>query len=519
MSSTLLLSLVLLYFLILLGVAWYTSRNSNNESFFIGNRSSNWMLVAFGMIGTSLSGVTFVSVPGGVGDIAGGNFKGFAYMQVAIGYLIGYCVIAFILLPLYYRLRLTSIYNYLLQRFGTVAYKTGALFFIISRTVGATARLYLVINVLQFAILNRMGVPFAVTAFVILLMILLYTFEGGVKTIVYTDTLQTSLMITGLIVCVVYILHHLNLTTGGALHQLNDRGYLYVFNTDVNSKGFFVKQIVGGAFITIAMTGLDQEMMQKNISVKKLGDSQKNVITMAIVLVGVLFLFLLLGGLLYLYATTQGAAYTDVMVQGKPVKQLLMMTPGHTGMINVIGDKMFPAIAMGFLPPAIGTIFIIALISALFPSADGALTALTSSFCIDMLGLQQRNDLNEKGKKRIRLMVHLSFAVIFFLCILVFYAMNNNSIIDIILDLAGYTYGPLLGLFAFGLISKRKLPNTLWVTLIALAAPILSYILSQQSKTWFNGYQIGIELLLINGLFTYLGLLAISYKNKTDGAH
>jgi Na+/proline symporter len=510
----LLFSLVIAYFSILLGVAWYTGRNSNNESFFIGNRSSNWMLVAFGMIGTSLSGVTFVSVPGGVGDMAGHVFKGFAYMQVAFGYLIGYCVIAFVLLPLYYKLNLTSIYNYLLQRFGVLAYKTGALFFIISRTVGATARLYLVINVLQFFILDKMGVPFVLTASVILVMILLYTFEGGVKTIVYTDTLQTTLMVTGLIVCVVYILHHLGLSGNEALIQMKQKGYLTIFNTDSNSKGFFLKQIIGGAFITIAMTGLDQEMMQKNISVKKLGDSQKNVITMAVVLVVVLFLFLTLGGLLYLYATANGAVYTDVLVNGKIVKQLLINNPASGAVLNVAGDRIFPYVAMNFLPPAIGIMFIIALISALFPSADGALTALTSSFCIDMLGLQQRKDLDEKGKKRLRLMVHMSFAVIFLFCILFFYWMNNNSIIDIILDLAGYTYGPLLGLFSFGILTRRSLPNTWLITFLCLLTPLISWLLSQHAASWFHGYQIGIELLLINGVLTFAGLLLISKRSN-----
>ncbi|RXK82833.1 sodium:solute symporter [Filimonas effusa] len=520
MSPLLLFSFVIAYFVILLVVAWYTGRNSNNESFFIGNRNSNWMLVAFGMIGTSLSGVTFVSVPGGVGDVAGGSFKGFAYMQVTIGYLIGYCVIAFVLLPLYYRMQLTSIYNYLQHRFGNIAYKTGALFFIISRTVGATARLYLVINILQFFILDKMGVPFVVTAAVILLMILLYTFEGGVKTIVYTDTLQTSLMIIGLIVCVVYILQQLHLSGGEALSQMQQKGYLNVFNTDVNSKGFFLKQIIGGAFITISMTGLDQEMMQKNISVKRLGDSQKNVVTMAVVMTGVLFLFLMLGGLLYLYAGSIGGTYTDAVVNGAPVKQFIVAHTSDIGhSTNVIGDKIFPTLALNYFPPAISVIFIIALISALFPSADGALTALTSSFCIDMLGLQQREELGEKGKKRVRLTVHLSFAIIFLLCVMVYYFLNNNSIIDIILDLAGYTYGPLLGLFAFGIFTRRGLPNSLWVTAVCLIAPVLSYFLSHNAKALFNGYQIGIELLLINGLFTYLGLLLISKPaNATTAA-
>ncbi|MBS1639216.1 MAG: sodium:solute symporter [Bacteroidetes bacterium] len=504
MSSLLLFSFVIAYFLILLAVAWYTGKNANNDSFFIGNKNSNWMLVAFGMIGTSLSGVTFVSVPGGVGDFAGNSFKGFAYLQIAIGYLIGYAIIAFVLLPLYYRLNLTSIYHYLQQRFGVVAYKTGALFFIISRVVGATARLYLVINVLQFFILDKMGIPFVVTAAVILLMILLYTFEGGVKTIVYTDTLQTSLMILGLIVCVIYILNHLHLGTGEALHKMKEVGYLNIFNTDVNSKSFFLKQIIGGAFITIAMTGLDQEMMQKNISVKRLGDSQKNVITLSIILFVVLFLFLMLGGLLYLYATNSGAVYSLDAITNKHE----LTNAG----VNIIGDKIFPSVALNYLPTAIGVIFIIALISALFPSADGALTALTSSFCIDMLSMKERNDWDEKKKKRIRLTVHLIFAVIFLICIMVFYKLNDNSIIDKILDLAGYTYGPLLGLFAFGIFTKRKLPNSITITLISIIAPVLSYIISNNTKTWFNGYQIGIELLPINGLLTFIGLLIISKK-------
>lgn len=506
MSPAILFSFVIGYFVLLLLVAYFTSRNSNSESFFIGNRNSNWMLVAFGMIGTSLSGVTFVSVPGAVGDFSGSNFKGFAYMQVAIGYLIGYAIIAFVLLPLYYRLNLTSIYNYLLQRFGKIAYKTGALFFIISRTVGATARLYLVINVLQFFILDKMGVPFAVTAAVILLMILLYTFEGGVKTIVYTDTLQTSLMITGLIVCIIYILSNLNLSAGEAISQMNTKGYLTIFNTDVNSKGFFLKQIIGGAFITIAMTGLDQEMMQKNISVKRLGDSQKNVITLAIVLVSVLVLFLMLGGLLYLFASANGATYQEVMVNGKPVKQLLLHNT------NIIGDKAFPSVVLNYLPAGVGIIFIIALISALFPSADGALTALTSSFCIDIIGLKERADLDEQQRKRLRLTVHLTFAIVFFACIMVFKFLNDNSIIDKILDLAGYTYGPLLGLFAFGIFTKRRLTDTFVITIICLLAPVISYIVSINAKAWFGGYQIGIELLLINGLLTFAGLLAISKK-------
>jgi Na+/proline symporter len=456
------------------------------------------MLVAFGMIGTSLSGVTFVSVPGTVGDFSGEAFKGFSYFQVVIGYFLGYIVIAYVLLPLYYRLNLTSIYNYLQHRFGFFSYKTGSLFFILSRTIGATARLYLVINVLQIFILDRMGIPFTVTTLIILLMILLYTFEGGVKTIVYTDTLQTSFMLLGLIVCVIYILSNLNLNVGTALDTLSMKGYTDIFNMDSGSKGFFVKQIIGGAFIAIAMTGLDQEMMQKNISVKNLKDSQKNMMTFSSVIVLVNFLFLLLGGLIYLYTMQNGGTYSG--------KQLLLEGK------NIIGDDLFPTIALHYLPQAISIIFIIGLISALFPSADGALTALTSSFCIDQLGLKRRSDWDDRKKKRIRLMVHFSFTIIFFVSILIFKWIDNKSIIYVILDLAGYTYGPLLGLFAFGILTKRRINDGIIVTAICIVAPVLSYFLSKYSAAIFSGYQIGIELLIMNGILTFLGLWFISKR-------
>ncbi|RYF92847.1 MAG: sodium:solute symporter, partial [Chitinophagaceae bacterium] len=395
MSASLLFSFVIGYFIILLIVAYFTSRNSNNDSFFNGNKNSNWMLVAFGMIGTSLSGVTFVSVPGTVGG------AGFAYFQVVIGYVIGYVLIAYILLPLYYRLNLTSIYNYLQHRFGMVSYKTGALFFIISRTLGATARLYLVINVLQIFILDQLGVPFAATTFVILLMILLYTFEGGVKTIVFTDTLQTSFMLLGLIVAIVYIMQSMGGSLGSVMGELNEKGLSRIFNFDLNSPSFFLKHILGGAFITVAMTGLDQEMMQKNISVKNLKDSQKNMMSFTAIMAIVIFLFLLLGGLLFLFAEQQN--------------------------IKVAADDLFPTIALSYLPTWVSIIFIIGLISALFPSADGALTALTSSYCIDILGLKRNAAWDEKKKKRIRLSVHFTFAFVFFLLVLGFKFMDNKS--------------------------------------------------------------------------------------------
>lgn len=482
MSSTLLLSLVVLYFLILLGVAWYTSRNANNDSFFIGNRNSNWMLVAFGMIGTSLSGVTFVSVPGTVGS------NGFGYFQVVIGNFIGYLMVAFVLLPLYYRLNLTSIYRYLQIRLGLTAYKTGALFFIISRTLGATARLYLVINVLQIFILDSMGMPFWLTTFVILLMILLYTFEGGVKTIVFTDTLQTSFMLVGLVVCVIYIMNNLHLSLGGVTDILHAKGYSKIFNTDVNSAGFWAKQIAGGAFITIAMTGLDQEMMQKNISVKRLGDSKKNMLTFSSIMVVVNLLFLLLGGLLYLFAAQNN-------ITAKP-------------------DDLFPTIALNYLPPVVSIIFIIGLISALFPSADGAITALTSSFCIDILGIKRKENVSEQANKKTRLTVHFSFTILFFLCVLYFKWLDEKSIIDIILKVAGYSYGPLLGLFVFGIFTKRIIKQVYLIPVICLAAPALIYVVSTHAAAWFNGFQIGIELLILNGAVTFFGLWLISFGGQ-----
>ncbi len=502
MSPAVLFAFVIGYFLLLLTVAWYTSRGSNNESFFIGNKKSNWMLVAFGMIGTSLSGVTFVSVPGGVGT---GNFF---YFQVVLGYLLGYIVIAFVLLPLYYKMNLTSIYTYLETRFGVNAHKVGASFFILSRVVGATARLYLVINVLQIFILNKLGIPFVATTFVILLMILLYTFEGGVKTIIYTDTLQTTGMLLGLVVCIFVIIKTLGTDFSGALQMMGDNGYTKIFNTDVKAGSFFMKHILGGMFIAIAMTGLDQEMMQKNISVGNVKDSQKNMMSFTAVLMLVNFLFLFLGGILYLYAKKMN--------------------------ITAAPDDLFPTIALSdAFSGSIGILFIVALISALFPSVDGAITSLTSCFCLDILGIQ-KSSADEVSKKKTRMKVHVSFAVLFFLMVLIFKAVNDKLIIDFILKFAGVTYGPLLGLFAFGILTKRSLNNNLIWT-VCIIAPLLamgmdmlsspewyekklhvSLGLSDLSTSLFNGYKIGNELILINGMLTFMGLLIISKKSTAQ---
>ena len=485
MSAPLLFLFVVLYFLVLLAVAKVTGKNSNNMSFFIGNKNSNWMLVAFGMIGTSLSGVTFVSVPGAVGK------DGFHYLQITIGYLIGYFAIAYVLLPIYYKMNLTSIYNYLEQRLGFGAYKTGASFFILSRTLGATARLYLVVKILQVFILDNLHVPFWATTVVILAMILLYTYEGGVKTIVYTDTLQTSGMLLGLIICSIYILSNLHLSVGDALVAMQAKGIATVFNPDVNAKSFFLKQIIGGAFITLTMTGLDQEMMQKNISVKNLKDAQKNMITIGFTMLFVISLFLFLGGLLHLYAAQLN--------------------------VTAVGDDLFPTLALQHMPPYLSIIFILALISALFPSADGAITALTSSFCIDIVGMQRNTQWDEAKKKKIRQRIHLGFAVLFLIIVLVFKWIDNKSIIDLLLKIASYTYGPLLGLFAFGILTKRSIKDN-WAFLPCFIAPLLCLLLDYLQPYFFGSaptsFRIGQELLIINGLFTFFGLYLISSPNS-----
>ena len=477
MSPLLLFCILIAYFLLLLGVAHVTSRGANNDSFFIGNKSSNWMLVAFGMVGTTLSGVTFVSVPGAVG------IDGFGYAQILIGYVIGYLAVVWLLLPLYYRLQLTSIYHYLDLRLGARAYQSGAGFFIISRLLGATARLYLVVNILQAIILDSLSVPFWITTLVVLGMILMYTYQGGVKTIVWTDTLQTGCMLFGLFACAWFLLGELGLSVPESLERMRSQGLAHVFTFDVDSPNFLVKQIVAGAFITIAMTGLDQEMMQKTISVKTLRDAQKNLLSLTAVLVVVLLSFLFLGGLLYLYAPGVG------------------VTAG--------GDKIFPAVVMGHMPAALQIVFLIALISALFPSADGAITALTSSFCIDILGIKRRTDLTANDAERLRRRVHLGFAFLFLLLVLGFKAADNPSMIGVILKLAAYTYGPLLGLFAFGMMTRR-MPIDRFVPFVTVGAPLLCAILEYNQAYLLGSYRLGLELLMVNGLLVFAGLLAIS---------
>ncbi|ELX09672.1 Na+/solute symporter [Janthinobacterium sp. HH01] len=477
MSAVSLFRLVFSYFALLLAVAWRTSRNATNDSFFIGDKRSNWMLVAFGMVGTTLSGVTFVSVPGAIGR------DGFGYLQVILGYVLGYIAVAYILLPLYYRLKLTSIYHYLDVRLGRRSYQSGAAFFILSRTLSASARLYLVVNILQATILDSLGVPFWLTTLVILAMILLYTYKGGVQTIVWTDTLQTTGMLLGLLICAGWLLGQLGLSLPDSLAAMEAQGLTRVVTSSVDSPAYFWKQFLAGFFIVLAMTGMDQEIMQKNISVRTLRDSQKNMLLLTVILTGVLLLFMFLGGLLSLYAPTVGLAAT--------------------------GDKLFPAVVMQHMPAAVQLVFFIGLVSALFPSADGAMTALTSTFCIDILGIQRRSDLAPAAQLRLRHRVHLGFCALFLLLVLLFKWVDNASMIGLVLKLTGYTYGPLLGLFAFGILTRRVVRDR-WVPLVALAGPAICYAIDYHQKLLFGSYRLGLELLIMNGLLVFAGLCLIS---------
>ncbi|MES2800063.1 MAG: sodium:solute symporter [Bacteroidota bacterium] len=481
MSSTIIIPILLAYFSVLLLISHLTSKNADSASFFTGNKKSAWYLVAFGMIGTSLSGVTFISVPGTVGVGA------FHYFQLVIGFFIGYLVVAFVLLPLYYRLNLSSIYRYLEYRLGFAAYKWGAGFFILSRTLGATVRLYLVINVMQLFVFDELGIPFWATTIMLMLMILAYTFKGGVKTIVWTDTLQTLFMLIALIVCIFSLQQHLGLGWSQIWTDMDAKNMLDLWGTDPNAKDYFLKHVIGGAFITITMTGMDQEMMQKNISVKNLKDAQKNMISFSVIILVVNLLFLFLGGMLYLYAQQNGWQFAP--------------------------DDMFPTIVKQYLPQGIFLIFIVGLISALFPSVDGAITALTSSFCIDILGFERREQMTEIEKVKTRKMVHLSFAMLFILLVFFFKMMDNKSIIDLVFLIASYTYGPLLGLFSFGILTKRNVKNFA-VPIVCVLGPLLCYLLNTYSTSIVVNYQFGNEILIINGTITFIGLMLFSSRNQ-----
>jgi SSS family transporter len=484
MSPVTILLVIAGYFSVLLVIAWFTGRRADSMGFFLGNRRSPWMVVAIGMIGTSLSGVTFISVPGWVVD------SQFSYMQMVLGYLVGYAVIAEILLPLYYRMRLTSIYTYLNHRFGTRSYKTGALFFLLSRTVGASFRLYLVAGVLQLTVFDAWNVPFVLTVCLTLALIWLYTFRGGIKTIIWTDTLQTLFMLSALILTVIYIVKGMPSDLAGVITEVKEHDMTRIFFfDDFNDERHFLKQFLGGMFITIVMTGLDQDMMQKNLSCRSLRDAKKNVYSYSIAFVPVNLLFMILGVLLVIYAGSVG-----------------MTLPSRT-------DDLYPMIATsGTLPVIVTLLFLLGLIAAAYSSADSALTALTTSFTVDILG---REGEEESMLKRTRVRVHLMFSFILMGVILVFRAVNDTSVISALFTVAGYTYGPLLGMFAFGLFTKAAI-NDRAMPWIAVASPLLTLLINNYSEMLFGGYRFGFELLLVNGLITFAGMLLISSGKWND---
>jgi Na+/proline symporter len=483
MSPLLILSIFLVYTAILFIVTWITSRKADNQSFFIGNKVSPWFVVAYGMIGASLSGVTFMSVPGWV------KATQFSYMMVVFGYLFGYAVIALVLMPLYYRLKLTSIYTYLNQRFGFWSYKTGAAFFILSRTLGASLRMFLVINVLQVFVFDAWNIPFWINVLVFIILIILYTLKGGIKTIIWTDMLQTTFMLLAVVMSVIFISKELDLSLVRLFHTVRESDISKIIITDWHHERFFLKQFFSGMFITIVMTGLDQEMMQKNLSCRNIHEAQKNMFTFSGILVFVNLLFLFLGALLVIFVQSKGVAVAS-------------------------SDDVFPTVALKFLSPMAGIVFLIGLISAAFPSADGALTSITTSVSIDFLGLDERKGLTEKARTRIRYTVHLSIAALFFICVLLFSTLNDRAVIDKLFTIAGYTYGPLLGLYSFGLFTRRIVRDRI-TPVIAIISPLVCYFLSSNSAALFNGYKFGFELLLLNGLMTFCGLLIFS-KRASD---
>ncbi|MCP9199269.1 sodium:solute symporter [Gramella sp. GC03-9] len=475
MSPILVLSIIVGYFLVLLAISYFTSGNNDNATFFTANRQSPWYLVAFGMVGASLSGVTFISVPGEVGN------TNWTYLQFVMGNMVGYAVIALVLIPLFYRLNLISIYEYLKDRFGIKSYLTGASFFLVSQTIGASFRLFLAALVLQLAFFDVFGIPFYITVLVTIILIWLYTFRGGIKTIVWTDTLQTTFLLLAVVISIFVIVNHMGLKATEVFSVVSKSELSTIFDLNWRSDRNFFKTFLAGIFITIAMNGLDQNVMQKNLTCKNKSDAQKNIFWFSITFFLSTLLFLALGVLLYKYAVDQ---------------QVLL--PERS-------DEVYPFLALNEFGTIAGIVFLLGIVAAAFSSADSALTALTTSFCVDILDLQK----SKKDQKKTRMLVHIGFTIIMFLVIIIFNAINDTSVVSAVFKVAGFTYGPLLGLFAFGLLNKRSVKDR-FVPLVCILSPILSFILDSNSVEWFFGYQFGFEILLVNAAITFLGLLLIS---------
>ncbi len=476
MSPSLIFTVISLYFLALIVIAYFTSKGADTEGFFTADKKAAWYVVAFGMIGASLSGVTFISVPGDVGT---GQF---AYFQMVLGYLAGYAVIGWVLLPLYYRLNLVSIYTYLDQRFGFWSYKTGSSFFLLSRTIGSAFRLYLVAAVLQIGIFDPLGIPFFVNVLLTIALIWVYTFKGGMKTIIWTDTFQTFFLVAAVVMSVVLIAQQLELDFWGLVKTVKESNYSQIFFWDWQDKRFFLKQFLAGMFIAITMTGLDQDLMQKNLACKNIKEAQKNMLSFVVVLVAVNFLFITLGALLYIYANQKGI----------PIPER--------------ADYLYPTLALNLHFGTVAAVFfLLGIIASSYASADSALASLTTAFCIDFLNFA---DKVESLRQKLKFWVHLGFSVLLFFVILLFQAINKASVIKAVFTAAGYTYGPLLGLFAFGLFTKYAVKDR-YVPLVCVASPVLCYLLNLYSEQLLFGYKFGFELLLFNGLLTFLGLWAV----------
>ncbi|NMM48722.1 sodium:solute symporter [Marinigracilibium pacificum] len=483
MNATSVAVIILGYFLVLFVIARFTGKKADTDTFFTAGRQSPWYVVAFGMIGASLSGVTFISVPGWVGA------SKFTYMSMVIGYLAGYLAIAYILLPLYYRLNLVSIYTYLEKRFGFYSYKTGAGFFLISRIIGASFRLFLVAGVLQLAVFNHWGIPFGVTVTIAIALIWVYTLKGGIKTVVWTDTLQTMFMLLAVSITIIIIGNKMDWGFTEIVGNVKSSSFNKWFEMDVDKPNFWLKNFLAGAFITLTMTGLDQDMMQKNLTCRSLKDAQKNMLWFSVILVVVNLVFLSLGALLFMYSEKNGI----------PI-------PKDT-------DNLYPNLALNSLGPAAGILFMLGIIAAAYSSADSALTALTTSFCYDFLNIKK---YPEAKRKKIKLITHIGMSVTLLIVILIFNEIKRDNVIKELFNAAGYTYGPLLGLFAYGLFIRKKLKWEIMVPVVAVISPIVTYLLVLNSEDLFGGYQIGFEKLLINGLFTIVGLLIITDWNSRD---
>ncbi len=498
MTPLVILLILFLYFGLLIGISFFVSRNNNNnDAFFSANRNAKWYLVAFGMLGTALSGVTFISVPGEVGSPNGEQFK---YFQFVLGNAIGLVITATVLLPLYYRLQLISIYEYFEKRLGVFSYKTAAGIFLVSRTIGSAFRLYLVVIIFQRYVFDAFNVPFAVTGVLALALIYAYTYRAGLKAIIITDTLQTFFLVSSVILTIIFICQKLNLDAITAVETIKESNYSKIFFWEdfISNKYHFIKQILGGIFITIAMTGLDQDLMQKNLSCKNISEAQKNMFSFTSIFVIINLFFLGVGALLYIYADSNGIEVPRDVVSGK-----------------VRTDLLFPEIAFHHLSIFPAIVFLLGLIAATFATTDSALTSLTTSFCIDFLGMGKKSAINEPKNISIRKKVHLAFCVGMFLVIVIFNSISDSSIVSTIFKIASYTYGPLLGLFAFGMFFKNRQVKDRLVPWIAIASPLITLAISNYSKTLLFGYVFDNELIILNGLLSLIMLLLISYKKTT----